>query len=74
MKPEEIKEGKTYRNKGAGRTKRTVKAIGAEFIPNNWYSCGPRPNEPGVLYEQKGKLMKLYLGSFASWCGSEVSP
>jgi len=24
-------------------------------------------NEPGVLYEQKGKLAKLYLSSFAQW-------
>lgn len=71
MKPADIKVGTTYINKGAGRTKRKVLAIGKDVVPRNWYSSGPRPEGPGVLYLQDGNEQRLYLNSFAAWCGKE---
>jgi len=74
MKPSEITAGKTYANKGKGRTKRTVIAIGDENRPERFYSDRPAPNEPGVLYEEgDGKQCKLYISSFASWRGKEAN-
>lgn len=68
MKEYEIDVGKTYTNKGARRTRRTVIAIGMEHIPDR--------NSPlesnGVLYEQNGKLVTITLRSFAAWAGKEV--
>ena len=66
MRPCDIKVGETYRNRGAGRTTRKVLAIGPEHKPYRYSNDGP-PDEPGVLYEQKGKQGNLYLRSFASW-------
>lgn len=77
MRPLEIEVGKTYTNRGAGKTTRTVIAIGVEHQPKQyWNATGTPPNseEPGVAYEQKGKLRHLYLHSFAAWCGKEVTP
>jgi len=71
MKPSEIQVGKTYRNKGAGRTTRTVLAIGVEHNPgDNFRHHGLR----GVLFEQPGRegQHKLIIDHFASWAGSEV--
>lgn len=73
MKPSHIKAGHTYHNRGKGKTKRTVIAIGREHAPKKWLGGGPRPDEPGVLYEQEGIRAYLYLSSFAAWCGGEVS-
>lgn len=71
MKPSEIQVGKTYRNRGAGRTRRTVVAIGPEHSPY-WTRTG----EPGVLYRQciGGEMRErtIALGSFARWAGAEV--
>ena len=68
VKEFEIDVGKTYTNKGAGRTRRTVIAIGMEHIPAR--------NDPsssnGVLYEQKGFRSTITLKSFATWAGKEV--
>lgn len=73
MKPSDIKVGKTYTNKGVGRTQRTVLAIGDEHRPRIfWNATNTPPDEPGVLYEQKGKKQTLYMSSFAKWCGKEV--
>ena len=73
MKPSEIKAGKTYKNKGAGRTTRTVVGIGNEYRPIRWQgTMGKEPDEPGVLFvDSKGRKDNLYLSSFASWAGSE---
>lgn len=71
MNPAEIQVGRTYVNRGAGKTKRKVLAIGNAHQPVNWYG-GNRPSEPGVLFEQEGKEKKLYLSSFAQWAGKEA--
>jgi len=79
MRPAEIKVGKTYTNRGKGRTRRVVLGIGDEHRPDRWHGDQdkPAPAEPGVLYEQylgvesKGTY-KLYLSSFASWAGAQV--
>lgn len=68
----EIVVGKTYRNRGAGRTRRKVLAIGDEHRPKYWNSSNVPPREPGVLYEQKGVKGRLYLTSFTAWVGSVV--
>ncbi len=71
MKPEEIKVGRTYRNKGSGRTRRKVVSIG-DRTPEHWFSSGPRPDEPGVHFEDnRGRRETTYLKSFAAWCGGE---
>jgi hypothetical protein len=74
MKPSEIQVGVTYVNRGAGRTTRKVLAIGNEHRPEKWLSWrdDTRPDEPGVLYEQKGKQHTLYLSSFAKWAKGPV--
>lgn len=79
MKQKDIKVGKTYRNAGAGKTFRTVIAIGPETDENRpyWWSSGPRPHKALVVtYRPLGYpgLRHLYLKSFAAWAGSEVEP
>jgi hypothetical protein len=74
MSPNDIQAGKTYTNRGAGKTRRTVIAIGDEHRPKRWNGLSTtKPNEPGVLYEQGGKRRNLYLPSFAQWVGREVA-
>lgn len=74
MKPQDIKVGSTYKNKGAGKTLRKVIAIGDEHKPDvYWNYDRSHPHDVGVLYEQKGKQYRLYLKSFSKWCGSEVT-
>ena len=73
MKPNEIQVGVTYVNRGAGRTQRKVVAIGDEHRPRTFFSNGPAPNEPGVLFEQKDKQCTLYISSFAQWAKGPVS-
>jgi len=73
MKKSDIQVGCTYVNKGAGRTQRTVLAIGDEHRPKIFLSGNPSPNEPGVHYRQdNGKEGKLYLSSFTQWCGRKL--
>ena len=68
MKILDIQVGEVYRNRGAGRTHRTVLAIGDEHRPDNWLGDpDKKPDEPGVLYEQGGQKYALYLSSFAQW-------
>jgi hypothetical protein len=71
MSPKDIKVGVTYYNRGAGKTTRTVLAIGhksAGELPS-WFSCNPRPNDPVVEYKQGERTDMLYLHSFAQWAG-----
>lgn len=74
VKPSDIRVGTTYRNRGKGRTTRTVIAIGIEHRPAVWYGNGLAPDEPGVKFTQPGMSVTfpLYLSSFARWAGSEV--
>ena len=72
MSPSKIEVGKTYCNRGKGRTRRTVLEI-SDQLKAPWFSMGERPNEPVVRYTQNGVEETLYLSSFASWCGGEVS-
>lgn len=72
MKRQDIKVGHTYANRGARRTQRTVLEIGP--IECRWLGAGnPPENEPVVRYEQDGEEGRLYLHSFAAWCGNEVT-
>lgn len=70
MKPKDIKVGHTYVNRGAGRTWRRVLEIGP--IECEWLGVGDPPNELVVRYEQDGEEGRLYLHSFAAWCGMDV--
>jgi len=72
MKPSDIKPGRTYRNRGKGRTMRKVISVGDDFRPDKFLSVNGPPDEPGVLYEDKNGQHRLYLSSFASWAGSVV--
>jgi hypothetical protein len=72
MMPSEIRVGRTYRNRGKGRTTRTVVSISGDETGLHWYSMSPRPKEPVVQFTQGDKTEKLYISSFASWAGSEV--
>lgn len=72
MSPKKIRVGQTYVNRGAGRTKRTVLGIGDEFRPIEWLTDRPRPEEPGVFYQQGDYTGRLYLSMFASWAGREA--
>lgn len=78
MKTKDIEQGKTYRNKGAGRANRTVVKIilhpDDDQLPK-WWSESPRPkSEPVVVFTDKhGRVDSLYLRSFASWAGGEVN-
>jgi len=72
MKPSDISAGKTYRNKGAGRTTRRVVDMGTHLPPPHWFSSNPRPDESVVEFVQGNKTHRLYLSSFAAWAGGEV--
>lgn len=71
MKASEIIPGRKYRNRGAGKTVRQVMRI-ERGLDCRWYSDSPAPDEPVVEYSGKGGVERLYLSSFAQWCGSEV--
>lgn len=72
MKKCEIKVGKKYCNRGAGRTVREVLGIGNEFRPGIFRSANNPPDEPGVEYVQNGKIDRIYLSYFAQWAGGIV--
>jgi hypothetical protein len=72
MSPKDIKVGKTYYNRGQGKTTRTVLEIADKHRPEYWY--GERaPTDPGVLYKQGSRERTLYLSSFAKWAGGVSS-
>ena len=72
MSPKKIEVGKTYINRGAGKTRRTVLGIGVEYRPLLWLSDRPCPSEPGVLYQQGDHTGRIYLSMFAAWAGREA--
>ena len=76
MKPSQIQVGKTYVNKGAGRTRRTVIAIGPDQAPTRWLgdpTKKPPEGSLGVKFDQDGVYTeRLYLTSFAAWAGKEA--
>ena len=81
MKQTDIKVGAVYRNRGKGRTERRVLGIGVEFRPSERFSTEkPDPDAPGVEYQQLWGDMtiwseprRMWLDSFSSWAGSEVT-
>ena len=71
MKPVDIAVGKTYVNRGEGRTSRKVLRI-AKDIKCRWLSNSPRPTDEMVVEFQdvrSGKIDTLYIRSFATWAG-----
>ena len=71
MKPVEIAVGKTYVNRGKGRTSRKVLRISKD-IKCRWFSIEPRPADEMVVEYQdvkSGKIEALYMRSFATWAG-----
>lgn len=72
MRMKDIQVGKTYVNRGDGRTKREVLVIGDEYRPNRFLSDNEPLDESGVMYLQDGKEYNLYLSSFASWAGRAI--
>ena len=72
MPPTKIEVGKMYCNRGKGLTTRKVLEI-SDKLKAPWFSSGDRPSEPVVRDEQNGVDGKLYLSSFAAWCGREVT-
>ena len=82
MKLSQIRVGKIYRNRGAGKTRRKVTGIGMEFQPDRRFSAERPDDMPGVEFQQRlrnGALRqgfgdwseprRLWLDSFASWAG-----
>lgn len=73
MKPSEIEVGATYVNRGAGRSKRKVIAVGPDCKPAQWLGFyEAAPNEDGVIFEQNGFVRRLYISSFAKWAGKRA--
>jgi hypothetical protein len=73
MSPSDIQVGKTYVNRGKGRTRRKVLEISRDIQPT-WYSFRKVPDDPGVRFvDDKGHIAKLWLCSFASWAGREAN-
>jgi hypothetical protein len=71
VKPRDIKVGRTYCNRGKGRTRRTVLEISDKILPS-WFSGRSGSDNLVVTFEQEGIIGSLYLPIFAQWCGREV--
>lgn len=74
MKPTDIQIGKTYRNRGAGTTTRTVLDIG-EHVPGSftWENSIRIRVKYRQQYGTDDEVERtLSLNSFAQWAGSEV--
>lgn len=71
MVPADIKSGCTYQVSLTGQVQRRVVEISTEQRPDAWGWCRAK-HGPGVLYEQKGRLKRMYLVDFAAWAGVEV--
>jgi hypothetical protein len=71
MKPASIKVGRTYRNRGKGKTTRKVLEISDGLKPV-WWAANSGADQRVVRFEQNGRECRLYLTSFAKWVGSEV--
>lgn len=61
MSPSKIEVGKTYCNRGKGRTTRTVLEI-SDNLKAAWFSNGDRPHEPVVRYIQNGVHLRRGAG------------
>lgn len=80
MSPMEIEVGKTYVNKGAGHTWRTVVAIELDDWSRHWESHPSRRRPVStmvVVYATNlgpagSQRNKLSLRSFAAWAGREA--
>lgn len=79
MSPDQIKAGKTYCNRGAGKTQRYVALI-TSFDDDQGFpyiGCKPHKGKRKVCFRQTG-LGKpestgfLLLEAFAAWAGREV--
>ena len=64
MGSDQIKVGVSYR--GRSVIPRKVLKISREIVPC-WYYTTPRPDGPGVEYEQNGVVDTCYLCRFAKW-------
>ena len=75
LKATDLKVGATYCNRGAGTTRRKILGIGDEFRPTQFYSFLPPPCEPGVEFQctWTGAVKRLYISSFLSWVGEEIT-
>lgn len=68
MSPKSIRVGKTYSNRGAGTTFRTVLEI-ADQVDGSY----DVPEKPQVKFSQMGRANnRLSLKSFAQWAGKEL--
>ena len=73
MKPSNIQVGKTYVNRGAGRTRRKVLAVRSQF---DLLAMGYKVDGSMVCYRQPvvgcGIVRWLSLSNFAAWAGKEI--
>jgi hypothetical protein len=79
MSPNQIEVGKTYCNRGAGKTRRTVVLI-TSFDDDQGFpyiGCKPHKGKKKVYFRQTGlgrpeSTGFLLLEAFATWAGREV--
>jgi len=72
VKPEDIKVGHVYKNKGAGKILREVLDIGEHCRPYGWV-LGKGDLPKGVHYvDSNDKQGILHISDFADWCGERV--
>jgi len=76
MRVDDIKVGKTYCNRGKGKTHRKVIRI-SDNAECQWLSSRPAPKESVVEFihengQFKGQKDALYISSFAQWAGCVV--
>ena len=80
MKQSEIRVGAVYRNRGKGTTQRRVVGIGESLVPDRRFSDSRPDKWIGVEYQQRlpggtlwSEKKRLWIDSFVSWAGSEVT-
>jgi len=74
VKKKDIEIGRTYKNRCAGTTTRTVLDIIHNPVDGDvpgWFSSNPRPRESVVKFKASNRpgWEVLYLTSFAAWAG-----
>jgi len=79
MSPNQIKQWKTYCNRGAGKTRRTVMLITCQDQDSEvpYIGCKPHNGKTKVFFQQYGLGRQvstgfLLLDAFAAWAGREV--
>ena len=79
MSPNQIKQWKTYCNRGAGKTQRTVMLITCHEQDSEFPYVGRKPHagKVKVFFTQSGLARHastgfLLLDAFAAWAGREV--